>query len=505
MDTFILLFQGFSNALSLQNLFFALLGSILGTMVGVLPGLGPTAGIAILLPVTNWLPPIPAIIMLGAIFYGAMYGGSTTSILINVPGEVSSVVTCMDGYQMAKQGRAAPALAISAIASWIAGTLGLIGLTFFSPPLAGMALRMGPPEIFGLIIFSLSMVVSMSGKSLLKGIASGTVGILIGMVGMDPTLGRTRFCFGSAALMGGIDLIAAVMGLFAMNEVFKNIGEKIGTIYSGRLPPWYRMITWSEIKQSLGAIVRSTGVGFFLGCLPGMTPGVVTFMAYDLEKKVSKNRRNFGKGAIEGVAAPEGANNACSTGNFVPMLTLGIPPSTSIAVLLGGLMIYGLQPGPLLFEKEPVFVWTVISSMYIGNVMLLILNLPLVGIWARLVRVPYKYIASVILLFCFIGTYTVRNSFFDVATCLVFGFVGSIMDRVKISPLPLILGLILGDILENSLRQTLAMAGGSLGILWSRPIALVLIGAGLLSTIIVLYARSRSAKTEAYLGAADGQ
>jgi putative tricarboxylic transport membrane protein len=236
-----------------------------------------------------------------------------------------------------------------------------------------------------------------------------------------------------------------------------------------------------------------------------MTPGVVTFMAYDFEKKFSKNRENFGKGAIEGVAAPEGANNACSSGNFVPMFTLGIPPSTSIAVLLSGLMIYGLQPGPLLFEKEPVFVWTVIASMYIGNVILLILNLPLVGMWAKLVRVPYHYIATVILLFCFIGTYGVRNSLFDVATCLIFGFIGLIMDRVKISPLPLVLGLILGDMMENSLRQTLAMGGGSLGILWSRPIALVMIGAGVLSTVMVLYMRSRSPKAKDYLSAADGQ
>ena len=500
MDTVGFLFQGFSNALSLQNLFFALVGSILGTLVGVLPGIGPTAGIAMLLPLTTLLPPIPAIIMLAAIYYGAMYGGSTTSILMNIPGEISSVITCVDGYEMAKQGRAAPALAIASISSFIAGTLGLVGLSFFSPPLANMALKMGPPEIFGLVVFAFSMVASMAGKSLLKGVTSAALGMIICLIGLDPQLGVKRLTFGSVTLMGGVDFIAIIMGLFAMKEVFQNIGAKAGLISSARLGSWWRMIKWSEIKQSLGAIIRSTITGFFLGCLPGCTPGIVTFMAYDLEKKFSKNRANFGKGAIEGVAAPEGANNACTSGGFVPLLTLGIPPSTSLAVLLSGLMIYGLQPGPLLFEKQPVFVWTVIASMYIGNVMLLILNLPLVGIWARMVRVPYHFIAPLILLFCFIGTYSVRNSFFDAGTCLVFGFIGLFMDKLKIPSLPLVLALILAPMMEDSLRQSISMGGGSLAILWSRPIALALMGAGFLTMVIILFGRYRRAKAEVHLG-----
>jgi len=499
MGTIGYLFQGFSNALSLENLFFALVGSILGTIVGVLPGIGPTAGIAMLLPVTAFLPPIPAIIMLAAIYYGAMYGGSTTSILINVPGEISSVITCVDGYEMAKQGRAAPALAIAAISSFLAGTLGLVGLTLFSPPLANLALRMGPPETFGLVIFAFSMVASMSGKSLLKGITSAVLGMLVCLVGLDPTLGVDRLTFGSVTLMGGLNFIAVIMGLFAMNEVFKNIGAEISAISSARLGSWWKMIKWSEFKRCLGAILRCTLDGFFLGCLPGCTPGIVTFIAYDVEKKFSKNRANFGKGAIEGVAAPEGANNACTSGGFVPLLTLGIPPSTSLAVLLSGLMIYGLQPGPLLFEKQPIFVWTVIASMYIGNVMLLILNLPLVGIWARMVKIPYHIIATLILLFCFVGTYSVRNSFFDVGTCLAFGIIGLIMEKLEIPAIPLVLALILTPMMEDSLRQTIAMGGGSLAILWGRPIALALIGAGFLAVAITLYVRFRWGTRQVYL------
>jgi len=492
MGTFSLLLQGFSNALSLQNLAFALMGSILGTLVGILPGIGPTAGIAILLPITTFLPPIPAIIMLAAIFYGAMYGGSTTSILINVPGEVASVITCVDGYQMTKQGRGPAALAIAAISSFIAGTLGLVGLSFFAPALASVALKMGPPEILGLVFFALSMVVSMSGKSVFKGITSATFGMVICLVGLDPQLGANRFTFGTVTLMGGLDFIAIIMGLFAMKEVFQNIVAEIGTISTIRLGPWYKMIKWSEVKQSLGAMIRSSFIGFFVGCVPGATTGMISFMAYDVEKKFSKNRKNFGKGAIEGVAAPEGANNACCSGGFVPLLTLGIPAHAALAVLLSGLMIYGLQPGPLLFEKQPVFVWTVIASMYIGNAMLLILNLPLVGLWAKMVMVPYHYIASMILLFCFIGTYSVRNSFFDVATCLVFGFIGLIMDRFKIPVIPLVLGIILGPMMERSLRQTVGMGGVS--VLLSRPIALAFIGAGLVATTLVLSMRHRWAK-----------
>ncbi|HYB19686.1 MAG TPA: tripartite tricarboxylate transporter permease [Thermodesulfobacteriota bacterium] len=498
METVALLFQGFSNALSLENLLFALIGSILGTLVGVLPGIGPTAGIAMLIPITGILPATPAIIMLAAIYYGAMYGGSTTSILMNVPGEIASVVTCIDGHSMAKQGRAAAALAIAAIASFVAGTIGLVGLTFFSPLLADTALKMGPPETFGLVIFAFSMVASMAGESLLMGVTSAALGMMICLVG-NTSMGVARFTFGSVKLTGGFNLIAVVMGLFAVNEVFKNIGEEIGSISDVNLGAWWKMIRWREVKQSLGAIVRSTFLGFFLGCIPGFSPAAVSFVCYDAEKKVSKNRANFGKGAIEGVAAPEGGNNSATSGGFVPLLTLGIPPSVSLAVLLGGLMIYGLQPGPMLFEKQPAFVWTVIASMYIGNVMLLILNLPFVGLWAKMVRVPYHFIAPLILLFCFLGTYSVRNNFFDVGTCLAFGCIAVILEKLSIPVLPLVIGLILTPMMEDSLCQTISMGGGSLGILWSRPIALALIGAGTLTMIIIVYIRRRWSKAGLYL------
>ncbi len=503
MGTLSLLLQGFSNALSLQNLLFAMIGSIMGTLVGVLPGIGPTAGIAMLLPLTGVLPPTPAIIMLAAMYYGAMYGGSTTSILMNVPGEIASVVTTIDGYEMAKQGRAAAALAIAAISSFVAGTLGLVGLTLFAPPLAGVALKMGPPETFGLVFFAFSMVVSMGGKSLLRSIVSAALGMLICLVGIDPSVGVQRLTFGWVALGGGFDVVAVVMGLFAMSEVFQNVGLEIGKISSARLGAWWKMIKWSEIRQCNGAMIRATLEGFFLGCIPGFSPSAISFISYDVEKKVSKNRANFGKGAIEGVAAPEGANNAATSGGFVPLFTLGIPPSPALAVLLSGLIIYGLQPGPLLLEKQPVFVWTVIASMYIGNVMLLILNLPLVGVWAKMVRVPYYYIAPSILLFCFLGTYSVRNSFFDVGTCLVFGFIAMLLEKLRIPTLPLVIALILAPMFEDSLRQTIGLGAGSLTLLWHRPIAVTFLGAGVLTMAITVYTRVRWSKAEVYLSPAE--
>jgi putative tricarboxylic transport membrane protein len=488
MATLHLLIDGFSNALSPEHLLFALIGSVLGTLVGVLPGIGPTAGIAMLLPLTSLVGPTQSIIMLAAMYYGAAYGGSTTSILMNVPGETASVVTMIDGHQMAKQGRAGAALAIAAISSFVAGTVGLIGLCFFAPALAEVALKLGPPEYLGIMVLSLSMIVSLSGTSLRRGLVSAVLGMLITLVGLDPQVGINRLTFGWTPLMGGLDMISVMMGLFAMTEVFKTVAA--GETAISTAPLTSLMVSWCELRQCAGSMVRAVLVGFFLGCLPGCSPSVISFIAYDLEKRVSKNRDNFGKGAIEGVAAPEGANNACCAGGFVPMLTLGIPTSTSLAVLLGGLMIYGLQPGPLLFVKQAKFVWTIIASMYIGNVILLILNLPLVGLWARLVRVPYHIIAPLILLFCFLGTYSVRSSFFDVGTCLVFGLIGLLMEKAQLPFIPMVLAIILGPMFESSLRQTISMGGGSLGILWGQPIALILIGAGITVTAFTLAARS---------------
>ena len=489
METVAFLLHGFAQALTLQNLAFALIGSVLGTLVGVLPGIGPTSGIAILLPLTAFLPPTPAIIMLAAIYYGAMYGGSTTAILVNIPGEVASVVTTLDGYQMARQGRAGPALAIAAISSFGAGTLGLIGLTFFAPPLADVALRIGPPEYFGLVVLSFSVVVSLSGTSLVKGLSSAALGALIALVGLDPMSGVRRFSYGSTTLLGGIDFIAVIIGLFAISEVLLGVEEATRAVSIaplGKLMP-----RRDELRACVGTIVRATGVGFLLGLLPGCTPGAISFISYDLEKRVSKTPERFGKGAIEGVAAPEGANNATTSAGFVPLFALGIPATPALAVVLSGLMIYGLQPGPLLFEKQPQFVWTVIASMYIGNVLLLVLNLPLVGLWARLVRIPYAVMAPLILIFSVVGAFSVRNNFADVGMAIVFGALGYGMVKLGYPTAPLVLALILTPMLESGLRQSLSMAHGSPLIFATRPIAVVLIGAGLALTGWTLISRRR--------------
>lgn len=497
MSTVDLLLSGFAQALTPFNLFFALIGSIMGTLVGVLPGIGPTSGIAILLSLTSFLPPTPAIIMLAGIYYGAMYGGSTTAILINIPGEAASVVTCLDGYQMARQGRAGPALAIAAISSFVAGTFGIIGLTFFAPPLVEIALKIGPPEYFGIMILALSVVVSLSGQSLLKGFTSAGLGALIALVGLDPMSGAKRFTLGHTELVGGIDIIAVIIGLFAIAEILKNIEGRMEAIYTGALKKL--MPRMKELWECTGAILRATGIGFFLGILPGCTPSAISFISYDLEKRVSKYKNLFGKGAIQGVAAPEGANNSCTSGGFVPLLALGIPTTPPLAVLLSGMMIYGLQPGPLLFEKQPQFVWTVIASMYIGNVMLLLLNLPLIGLWAKMVAIPYRIMAPVILLFCFIGAFSSRNNIFDVWTAIFFGGLGFFMEKVKIPITPLVLCLILVPMLENSLRQSLSMAAGSPVLFFSRPLALTFIIAGVIMSLFSFYVRFYKPKMKEYI------
>jgi putative tricarboxylic transport membrane protein len=481
--------HGFGQALTPQNLLFALFGSVLGTLVGVLPGIGPTSGIAILLPLTSFLPPAPAIIMLAAIYYGAMYGGSTTAILVNIPGEVASVVTSLDGYQMAQQGRAGPALAIAAISSFVAGTLGLLGLTFFAPLLAEGALRIGPPEYFGLVVLAFSVVVSLSGPSLLKGLTAAALGAFVALVGLDPMSGVRRFTFGTTTLLGGIDFIAVIIGLFAITEVLVGVEKSASAVALARLGKL--MPSGAELRACVGTMLRATGIGFGLGLLPGCTPGAISFIAYDVERHVSRTPERFGRGAIEGVAAPEGANNATTSAGFVPLFALGVPATPALAVLLSGLMIYGLQPGPLLFEKQPQFVWTVIASMYIGNVMLLVLNLPLVGLWARLCHVPYAVLAPLILIFSVLGAFSVRNSLTDVGMALAFGVVGYLMIKTGYPTAPLVLALILTPMLESSVRQSLDMAHGSAMIFVTRPIAVTLLAAGLALTAWTLISRRR--------------
>src|SRR5512136_1952368 len=449
------LLQGFATALTLQNLFWALVGCFIGTLVGVLPGIGPVSGIAILLPLTTVLPPTSAIIMMAAIYYGAMYGGSTTAIVVNIPGEASSVPTAIDGYEMAKQGKAGPALAISAISSFFAGTLGLVGLTFFAPLLANFAVVFGPPEYFALMFMALTLIISLAGRALLKGVISMALGLMTALIGQDPLTGAARLTFGFPKLLAGIAFISVIVAPFAISEVIINVELKSPAI-TQKIGNW--MPTWADIKQCLGTMFRCTGVGFFLGLLPGVTPSVTTFVAYDLEKRVSKHPERFGRGAIEGVAAPEGANNATSSAGFVPLFSFGLPTAPSMAVLLGGLMMYGLQPGPMLFKQNPQFVWAVIASMYIGNVMCLVLNLPLVGMWARIAIIPFPVLGPIIVICSLIGTYSIRFLAFDVWVAILFGIIGYFMRKLGYPIAPMVLATVLAPMLETSLQQSLLIS-----------------------------------------------
>src|SRR5688572_15740288 len=450
---------GLTAALSLQNLAFALIGCVLGTLIGVLPGLGPAAGTAILIPLTFKLDPTGALIMLSAIYYGAMYGGTVTSVLINVPGEAASVITCFDGYQMAKQGRGGTALGIAAIGSFIGGIAATIALIVVAPPLARLALSFGPPEFFALMLVGLALIAGL--------------GLLIAMVGIDPVRGAPRFTFGIPSLYDGVGFIPVVMGLFGIAEILITIErpyrEVIKTKLSSLLP------SREEWRRSLGAIGRGTGIGFFLGLIPGVGAIIPTFVAYVFEKRISKTPEKFGQGAIEGVAAPETANNAYANAAMIPLLTLGIPSSPTIAVLMGAFIINGLTPGPFLFKERPDLVWAVIASFMIGNVMLLVLNLPFVGLWARLLHIRYQYVCVGTLLFCVIGAYSLQQSTFDVGMMIACGVIGYGLRKIDLPVAPLVLGLILGPFIEKSLRTSLEMSGGDFSIFVTRPLCLGLL------------------------------
>lgn len=480
MDTFAMLMEGFSHAITPGNLLMAALGALIGTFVGVLPGLGPTSAIAILLPVTSVLEPTQAIIMLAGIYYGAMYGGSTTAILLNIPGEVSSVPTCLDGYPLAQQGRGGPALGIAAISSFVAGVLGVIGLVFFAPLLADQALRFGPPELFAVMLLTLTVLFGMTGGSFVKSTLMGLAGFLLSMVGLGQNSGMYRFQYGHSSLSGGFDMVAILIGLFAVTEVLKGLDEQKATISSRQIGSVYPGL--KDLKMSSGAITLGSLIGFFMGLLPGCSAAITSFLSYDFVKKISKRRHLFGKGAIEGVAAPEAANNATSSAGFIPLFALGIPSSPPLAILLAGLMIYGLTPGPMLFEEKGSFVWTVIASMLIGNVMLLVLNLPLVGLWARLTRVPFGILGPIILLLSMVGAYSVRNNVFDVGVAVVFGGIGYMLYKFNWPAMPFILCFILGPLMEQSFNQSMSMSGGSFGIFIDRPLTLSL----LLAAVVML-------------------
>ncbi len=491
------LLTGFGVALSPVNLLFAFLGVLLGTAVGVLPGLGPAATIALLLPVSHHMgSPVTAIILMAGVFYGAMYGGSTTSILLNIPGEAASVVTCIDGYQMAKRGQAGPALGIAAIGSFIAGTVGLLGLTLVAPPLAEFALKFGPPEYVALTVLGLLLATYLTGEDPLKGLIMAILGLILGTVGLDPLSGAVRFDFGVPDLQSNIDFVTIAMGLFGVGEILINLEQTdAGEIVTTRIKNLWP--TAQQIARSWWAMIRGSVFGFAVGILPGGGAVLASLVSYAMEKKFSKHPEEFGHGAIEGVAGPEAANNSAATSSFIPLLTLGIPGNASTAMIFAVLLIQGITPGPfLLKEHAPVF-WGVVASMYIGNVMLLVLNLPLVGMWAQLLRVPYAFMAPMIAVLTLVGVYSVNNSVFDIKIMIVMGVFGYLARKLKFDLGPLLLAFVLGPIMERSLRQALLMSHGSFGIFFSRPISAVLLGIAILFVAGNLVAARRTTLREA--------
>ena len=487
--------SGFDIAFTLTNLTFALLGAVLGTMVGILPGLGPSATISLLLPLSFKIgSPVTSIIMMAGIFYGAMYGGSTTSILVNIPGEAASVVTCIDGYQMAKKGRAGPALGIAAIGSFIAGTIGVLGLTFVAPPLAEFALKFGPPEYFSLTLFGLLMATLLGEGSILKGLIMVVMGLLLGSVGLDPISGAIRFTWGLHMLQEGIDFVTLAMGMFGVGEIFYNLEKVLKTELVTRKVThlWPTLKDWADSKW---AVIRGSLIGFFIGILPGGGAVISSLVSYAVEKRVSKTPEEFGKGAIQGVAGPESANNAAASASFIPLLTLGIPGNAAIAMIFAALLIQGVQPGPFLITEKPEIFWGVVASMYIGNVMLLILNLPMVGIWVQLLRVPYSILAPIVVLFCCVGVYSIRNTVFDIYVMGIFGVIGYILRKVNLEPGPLILAFVLGPILERAIRQALLISAGSPLIFFTRPISGALMGMLIFFIVLQVFLSVRKKKT----------
>ena len=482
METFQHLVTGFAVALSPLNLLFATIGCVLGTLIGVLPGLGPAAGTALLIPITFRLEPTSAIIMLAAIYYGAMYGGTITSVLINVPGEAASVVTCLDGYEMAKRGRAGAALGIAGIGSFIGGTVATFGLVLVALPLSRLALKFGPPEFFSLICVGLSLVMGLAGKSLTKALMMGILGLLFSLVGVDPVEGAPRFTFGIAPLMDGVRFVPVVMGFFGIGEILLNAERSLVGVMASEGKVSSFLPRREEWRLCVASILRGTGLGFFLGLIPGTNSAVASFMSYAIEKKVSDHPEQFGTGIIEGVAAPETANNAYANAALIPLFTLGLPGSPTIAILMGALIMNGLTPGPLLFQRHATFVWAVIASLYIGNVILLILNLPLVGWWAKLLKIPYNILVVFILVFCVVGGYSLNNSMFDVGVMILCGVLGYAFKKLDFPLAPAILTLILGPQMERSLRESLSLSRGDYGIFFTRPISLTL----LLITAVIL-------------------
>jgi putative tricarboxylic transport membrane protein len=491
MDILNSLVLGFSVSMQPMNLVYCFVGVLLGTLVGVLPGLGSAATIALLLPVTYSMAPTSAIIMLAGIWYGSMYGGSTTSILLRVPGESASVMTCIDGFEMARRGRAGAALGIAAFGSFIAGTLGLVGLILLAPPLAEFALDFGPPEYFALTLLGLTLVSYLGSGTVPKALAMATLGLLLGTVGLDPVRSQERFTFGILTLQGGIDMVPMVMGLFGMSQVLHMLQTKPALLES--VAPLGKLLSLlpnrSEWRDASGAIGRGTLVGFLVGLLPGAGGTISTYVAYALEKRRSRHPERFGTGAIEGVAAPEAANNAATGSGFIPLLTLGLPANVVMALMLGAFMLHGITPGPTLLLQKPDMFWGVVTSMFIGNVMLLVLNLPLIGMFVRLARLPTVYLIPVIVVACVVGAYAVNNNPTDILMMLGFGVFGFYAERFHFSLAPLVLGFVLGPLMETSLRQSLIISGGTFEIFATRPICASLLAMAIGMVVLPLLRR----------------
>jgi putative tricarboxylic transport membrane protein len=489
---------GFSTALSVENLLWCFIGVFVGTVIGVLPGLGSTTGVAVLMPLTLGLEPVTGLIMLAGIYYGSQYGGTITSVLISTPGEASSVVTTLDGYQMARQGRAGAALAISAIGSFVAAIISLGLLVALAPPFAEFALDFGPPEMLAVMILGLATIISFSGDNRVLGLLMALVGLLIATVGVDVGSGTSRFTFDSIYLLSGVPFVEVMIGLFAVGEVLYQIRQ--GAAAPIRAGFRELMITKQDLRRSWAPILRGSGVGFLFGILPGAGSTLASFMAYGIERRASKHGDEFGTGAIEGVAAPEAANNAAANANFVPTLTLGIPGGATTAVLLGAFMIYGIDPGPLLFEEQPALVWGLLASFFIGNVILLVLNLPLAPVFAQMLRVPYGYMYPLILLTSLVGAYSIGNNMYSVWVVVVFGIIGYFMKRMDLPMAPLVLGLVLGPLFEKALVQTSAIGDGNIGIVFTRPLALAILVLALLQvfapTIIAWALRHRRSRSQ---------
>jgi TctA family transporter len=488
---------GAQTAFSLVNLMYCLIGVFLGTAIGVLPGLGPVATIAMLLPITFNLPPVSALIMLSGIYYGAQYGGSTTAILVNLPGESSSVVTALDGYQMARQGNAGKALATAAIASFFAGTVCTLLIALFAPPLAEIALKFGPAEYFSLMVLGLVASIVLASGSLLHALGMILLGLLLGLVGTDVNSGTARYSFEIPELADGISFVTVAMGIFGLGEIIANLAhESTRNVMLKKVTGL--MPTKEDLKRIAAPILRGTSLGAVLGILPGGGAMLASFSAYALEKKVSRNSAEFGKGAIEGVAAPESANNAGAQTSFIPMLTLGIPSNPVMALMIGAMIIQGIQPGPSVMSEQPALFWGIVVSMWVGNVMLLVLNLPLIGLWVKMISVPYHYLFPAILVFCAIGTFSLSNSTFDVYLMAVFGFLGYLFHKFGCEPAPMMLGFILGPMMEEFLRRALLLSKGDPTILVTRPISAVMLGLALVALFVVLTPALRKKRQEAF-------